>query len=344
MSLQSNRHSIRRRAALLSLVVGIGMLVGKWAAYWLTGSHAILSDALESVVHVAATAFALASIILAARPPDPKYPYGYGKIAYFSAGFEGGMIAIAALAILYEGVQGLIFGEELTRLDLGLILIGIASVVNLVLGAALVRWGKETESSILTADGLHVLTDAYTSFGVVAGVALVWLTGWNWLDSVIAIALGLNILWTGYGLVQESITGLMDRSDPNLLKKIVDAIELARKPGWLDIHELRAWQAGDRTFIDFHLVVPVEWTVEKLHDTNHEAEDILCSVLGSAQVIIHYDPASSGLATPEPWTVSLATRLTELGLDHDDVEVGNEDLSKDAKSTDWKTRDLVSLS
>ncbi len=325
MSLEQSRHNLRRKAALLSLAVGVGMLIGKWAAYWLTGSNAILSDALESVVHVAATTFALVSIIMAAKPADPKYPYGYGKIAYFSAGFEGGMIAVAALAILYEGVKGLIFEEELTRLDLGLALIGLASVVNLVLGAALVRWGKETSSTILMADGVHVLADAYTSFGVVAGVALVWLTGWNWLDSVIAIALGLNILWTGYGLVQESITGLMGRSDPDLLAKIVDALQSGRRPGWLDIHELRAWQSGDQTFIDFHLVVPIEWTVEKLHDTNHEAEEVLCAALGSAEVIIHYDPEREGLATPVAWTVGSATRLTSMGPHHDEIMIGNPD-------------------
>src|SRR5437764_4359999 len=139
MSHESQYFARRRAAALLSLAVGIVMLAGKWGAYWLTGSRAILSDALESVVHIAATSFAFASILLSARPPDPKYPYGYGKISYFSAGFEGGMIALAAVAILYEAVKGLILGEELKRLDAGLVLILAASLVNLALGLMLVR-------------------------------------------------------------------------------------------------------------------------------------------------------------------------------------------------------------
>src|SRR3954454_7507593 len=148
--------ALRRQAALLSLVVGVGMLGGKWAAYVMTGSHAILSDAMESVVHVAATAFALVSVVLSARPPDPKYPYGYGKITYFSAGFEGGLIALAALAIFYEAGQGLIRHEGLKSLDVGLVIIGAASVINLGLGLLLIRQGKRTNSLILDADGKHV--------------------------------------------------------------------------------------------------------------------------------------------------------------------------------------------
>lgn len=303
---------IRRRVALLSLGVGVVMLGGKWGAYLLTGSHAILSDALESVVHIAATAVAFASILLSARPPDPKYPYGYGKITYFSAGFEGGMIVVAALAILYEAVQGLLRPEPLQRLDVGLALIGAASLINLALGWFLVRQGRATRSLILEADGRHVLTDAYTSFGVVAGVALVWLTKWAWLDPAIAIAVGLNILWTGYHLVREGITGLMDRADLALLERIVAAMQSARRAGWADLHNLRAWQAGDRTFVDFHLVVPADWTVVQLHEANDHARDALRSALGdSTEVIIHFDPEHHARITPDPsvaWTATEAVR------------------------------------
>jgi cation diffusion facilitator family transporter len=312
--LNENHFARRRSAALLSLGVGVALLVGKWLAYWLTGSHAILSDAMESVVHIGATGFAFVSIVLNARPPDPKYPYGYGKITYVSAGFEGGMIAVAALAILYEALQGLILGTSLSRLDQGLAIILAASMVNLALGLFLVRQGKRTRSLILEADGRHVLTDSYTSFGVVAGVALVRLTGWDWIDGAVAILAALNILWTGYHLLSEAIFGLMDRADPALLDRIVSALQAARRPGWIDLHHLRAWQAGDRTFVDFHLVVPETWTVGQVHEANDRCLAALRAALGgTAELIVHFDPDPTprppGFDPRQPWSVESAVRI-----------------------------------
>ncbi|WP_435015929.1 cation diffusion facilitator family transporter [Tundrisphaera sp. TA3] len=302
--------SSRRWAALLSLGVGVLMLAGKWVAYLLTGSNAILSDALESVVHVAATAFAFASIVLNARPPDAAYPYGYGKISYFSAGFEGALIALAGAVIVYEAGDGLIHGAELTRLDAGMAIILAASVANLALGLYLLRAGKRSNSLILIADGHHVLADSYTSFGVVLGVGLVLATGLTWLDGVVALIVGVNILWTGYGLVREGFSGLMDRADPSLLDRIVSALQAGRQPGWIDIHLLRAWQAGDRTFVDFHLVVPEDWTVGLLHEANHACDDLLRAALGdAAEVNIHFDPDRPGAYDARrPWTVATAIR------------------------------------
>lgn len=306
-------HALRLRAALISLLIGVGMLGGKWAAYLMTGSHAILSDALESVVHVAAIAFALLSVVLSARPPDPKYPYGYGKIGYFSAGFEGGLIALAAMAIFYEAAQGLILHEPLRRLGAGFAIILAASVVNLVLGIWLIRVGRRSDSLILEADGKHVLADSYTSFGVVLGLGLVWLTGVRWLDPVVAILVGLNILRTGYELVRESVLGLMDRADPELLRRIVGELQGIRREGWVDVHHLRAWRSGDRTFVDFHLVVPADWTVVRLHEAHDLTREILRSALGGAtEVIIHFDPESPLRHRPrsaEPWSMSEAVRV-----------------------------------
>ncbi len=307
-------------AALISLGIGVLMLVGKWAAFVLTGSSAILSDALESIVHVVATAFAFLSILLIARPPDPKYPYGYGKIAYFSAGFEGGLIALASLAILYEAIKGLIFPKDLDHLGAGLALIFLASMVNLVLGLWLIRKGEKGQSLILEADGHHVLADAYTSFGVVAGVALVWLTGLRWLDPVVAIIVGLNILRTGYYLVREAVIGLMDRADPDLLEKIIKALQADRREGWIDVHHLRAWKAGDRTFVDFHLVVPRDWTVLRLHEAHDQARDTLRAALGDeTETIIHFDPDSPGAfpnAADVKWCLSEAVRVPHEDHEH----------------------------
>ena len=300
----------RRFAGMVSLGVGVLMLVGKWAAYGLTGSHAILSDALESVVHIAATSLALASLVVASRPPDPKYPYGYGKIGYFSAGFEGGLITVAAVAIFIEAGRGFLAPEPLRNLDAGFLLILAASLINLALGLWLIRRGKRTNSLILIADGRHVLTDSYTSFGVVAGVLLVRLTGWYALDPTIAVLVGLNILWTGFSLVREAFSGLMDRADPDLLARIVEALRTCRDPGWLDLHQLRAWQSGDRVHVDFHLVVPASWTVEQVHDSHDAARDLLQAALGPrTETIIHFDPSRPGGLETESWTLDSAVRV-----------------------------------
>ena len=311
MSREEDDRQKRRWAAWLSLIVGFGMLGGKWSAFLLTGSEAILSDALESVVHVAATAFALMSLILGSKPPDRKYPYGYGKIGYFSAGFEGGAIVLAALAILYEAVRGLIQGEELKKLGLGIILISAAAVINLALGLWLINRGKQTRSLVLVADGKHVLADSYTSFGVVAGVGLVLVTKWNWLDGVVAILVALNILKTGYELTRDAYTGLMDRADPELLEKIVAGMQEQRRTDWIDIHHLRAWRAGDRVFVDFHMVVPENWTVGRLHEAHDEARDLIqLAIDNDADVNIHFDaePADSPYENREPWTVEHAVQ------------------------------------
>lgn len=302
-----------RGGAVLSLVVGLALVAGKWGAYVLTGSHAILSDALESVVNVLAAGFALVCVLLSERPPDPKYPYGYGKIAYFSAGFEGGLIALAALAIFYESAQGFVRHEPLRRLDLGLSLVLASGLVSLALGRWLIGQGRRVGSLILEADGRHVQADAVTSLGVLVGVGLVRLTGWVWIDPAIALVVGLSLLGTGGRLAREAVTGLMGRADPELLTRIVTALEEARRPGWIDLHHLRAWQAGDRRFVDFHLVVPRTWTVVHLHEANDLCLEALRRALGEpTEIIIHFDPDRPELRDDlpgPPWTVATAVRI-----------------------------------
>ena len=199
-----------------------------------------------------------------------------------------------------------------------MLLIAAAAVINLVLGLYLIRLGKRTNSLILTADGLHVLADSWTSFGVLVGVGLVWITRLGWLDGLVAIGFGLNILWTGWGLVRESFTGLMDRADPQLLGRIVDALQAAREPGWLDLHQLRAWQAGDRVFVDFHLAVPHDWTVLQIHDANDRLHDVLRELLGDeTELIVHFDPDRPDFDPYRPWTVETCTRIPGILGDHD---------------------------
>jgi cation diffusion facilitator family transporter len=285
--------SLRKRAALISLLVGIAMLVIKMSAYLLTHSAAILSDALESVVHIAATTMAFYSVIVSARPPDDSHPYGHGKVEFFSAGMEGSLIAVAALVILYEAIRGMIAGRELASLDVGIYLTAFAALVNLLLGWYLVRQGNRTTSLTLIADGKHVLTDSYTSFGVIAGLALVTFTGIELFDPLVAIAVALNILVSGYNLVRISVGGLMDESDVETLTRLAEIVNRLRTPEWINLHHLRVMRSGQMHHIDFHLTIPYYWTVEQSHSFQQTIETSIRQALGlPVQILIHLDPCS----------------------------------------------------
>jgi cation diffusion facilitator family transporter len=286
---RTNQLSLRKKAAYISLFVGIGMLIVKVGAYLITGSVAIFSDAAESVVHIAATSMALFSIILSAKPADESHPYGHGNIEYFSAGFEGFLIVLAAGVIIYEAVSDLIAGPKLSSLSIGVLFIGAAGLINLALGLYLVRMGKRTDSLTLTADGKHVLTDAVTSIGVVAGIVLVILTDFTFFDPVVAIIVAVNIVFTGYKLVRESIGGLMMETDPALLQKLSDLLVSIKKDYWIDLHELRYWKSGDRTFIDFHLILPYYFTIEQSHKEEKRIDEELEKEFTDSQIKIHFD-------------------------------------------------------
>lgn len=289
---------LRKFSAYLSLGVGLLMLVMKMGAYLVTGSSAILSDALESVVHVVATAFALFSVILAARPPDPSHPYGHGKIEYFSAGFEGALIIIAAFAIIYEAAPALIKGPELRSLDVGAVVIAAAGLINLLLGIYLIRVGRRTHSLILEADGKHVLTDSFTSIGVLLGLLLVMATGWTPLDPLMAIAVALNIVVTGGRLIMQSVHGLMDAAEPESLEKVVGVLARQRRAGWIDLHRLRIIRSGDLQHVDLHLTVPRFWDVERGHDEQELLEAMIAGAFfGRAGVIVHLDPCVDACCT-----------------------------------------------
>lgn len=287
----SGQQKARLLAILASLVVGLGLMAGKFYAYFLTESAAILSDALESIVNVVAATFALVSIVLAAKSPDPSHPYGHGKIEYFSAGFEGALIILAALSIFYEALPRVLAPRPLPRLETGLLLVLGISLVNLALGLALVQVGRRTRSLALVADGKHILTDVYTSAGVLGGLALALWTGWYWLDGAAAILVALNILCTGVRLMKESSAGIMDASDPELLEEIAGILREHRKDLWIDVHRLRARRSGDWVFVDFHLILPRDLPLEDGHQEVKELERIFnAKYQGMADVLIHLDP------------------------------------------------------
>jgi cation diffusion facilitator family transporter len=308
---------------ILSFAIGLLMFVMKSGAFLITHSAAILSDAMESVVHVIATGFALYSVILAGRPADARHPYGYGKVEYFSAGVEGTLIVIAAIAICYEAIRDIINGPAVRSLEIGTWVIAAAGTINLLLGLYLVRTGKRTGSLTVVADGKHVLTDSYTSIGVCFGLALVWFTGIVLIDPIIAILVALNILFTGYHLVSESVRGLMNVTDPETLRRTVEAINRVRTEEMIDVHRLRAWSAGEARFIDFHLTLPHFLRIDEAHEIQHMVHDAISEEFGGhADVMVHLDACRESWcaccgrldcdsrshpgAPPEPFTVEQA--------------------------------------
>jgi len=282
---------IKLRAGLASLVVGLLLLAVKYAAYQLTGSAAVLSDALESIVNVVAAAFALGSLVFAGRPADRGHPYGHGKIEFFSAVFEGGLIAFAALAIIGYAIADLLRGPEVEAIEFGALLTFAAGLVNAVLGWYLIRTGRRTRSLVLVADGQHVLSDFWTSFGVVVALVLVRITGLAWLDPAVALVLGLNLARTGLGLVRHAAGGLLDEEDTALLTRMVEVFDETRSPGIIRIHRLRAIRAGRFTHVDAHVVLPEYWTIERAHEVTDAFERRVmdaCKIEG--EIVFHSDP------------------------------------------------------
>jgi cation diffusion facilitator family transporter len=273
------------------------LVAAKFYTYHLTHSSAVLSDALESIVNVVAAAFAVASIWMAAQPPDADHPYGHGKIEYFSAGFEGALIIFAAIGIFKSGISHLLMPQAISNLQAGLAILVIAAIINLLLGAVLIRVGRRTQSLTLIADGKHVLTDVYTSVGVVAGLVLVQWTGWLWLDGAIACLVGIHILFTGTRLLRQSFSALMDASDPQLLTELSQLLERHRHQAWIDIHQLRAWRSGNFVHIDLHLVLPRDYLLDDAHAHAKYLEKLIIAHFdGQASVLVHMDPCGTVLS------------------------------------------------
>jgi cation diffusion facilitator family transporter len=280
-----------RFAMRLSLAVGVVMLLAKSYAYFITGSAAILSDAAESIVHVAAVAFAAFSLWLSLRPADRSHTYGHDKISFFSAGVEGMLIVLAAVYILYEAISKWITGLELHNLGRGVLWVAGAALINLGLGLYLVRQGRRHRSLILVANGKHVLTDSWTSAGVIAGLVLVAQTGWLPFDPILAILVAANILWSGGKLVRESVRGLMDEGDPELHRQLIDLLDRETRRRGLQYHELRHRNSGVRVWIDLHLLFPADRPIERAHREATEIEAAIAEELPMpATVTTHLEP------------------------------------------------------
>ncbi len=278
------------RYAWLSIAAAISTILLKGVAWWLTGSVGLLSDAIESFVNLAGAVMALWMLTLAALPADDDHAHGHGKAEYFSSAFEGFLILLAAVSIGYTAIDRLLHPQPLEAVAAGLLVSVVASVINFATARTLMRVGRAHRSITLEADAHHLMTDVWTSVGVIGGVGLVWLTGWLWLDPAIALLVAANIVWTGWQLMQRSAAGLMDVSLPAEQIEQVEALLAGYRGQGLDFHALRTRQAGSRVFVTLHVLVPGTWTVQQGHDCSERIEADIRKALPHAHVTTHLEP------------------------------------------------------
>jgi len=296
----SNPSAVNRqfltRFAWLSIAAALLTLALKTAAYFITGSVGLLSDAVESIVNLIGGFMALAMLTVAARPADEDHAYGHSKAEYFSSGVEGGLILVAAISIAIAAVMRLITPKPLQEIGIGLAVSVVASLINLGVALLLLRVGRKHNSITLESNAHHLMTDVWTSVGVVAGVGLVALTKWNWLDPVVALLVAANIVWTGVRIVRRSIAGLMDISlSPEDIATVRKVLKTYEQTG-IQFHALRSRQAGARKFVSTHVLVPGDWTVQRGHELLDKIEADVCRALPDTVVFTHLesldDPAS----------------------------------------------------
>jgi cation diffusion facilitator family transporter len=279
------------RLQFLVLLSGIVLMAIKFVAHLITGSNAILSDALESIINVAAGFFALYSLWLSKQPKDENHPYGHGKIEFISAGFEGGMIVLAAIYILFEAVHSFINPTEVKQLDIGIYLVAFSGAVNFIMGILLVKAGKRNKAEAMVADGKHLMTDTYTSMGLVLGLVLVQYTHMLWLDGIIAMLMGCMILVTGYQLLRKSLAGLMDETDPEIIADLLIVLNQNRKTSWIDMHNLRVVKYGANYHMDAHITLPWYWSLEEAHEEVSAVDRLVADKFHKdIELFLHADP------------------------------------------------------
>jgi cation diffusion facilitator family transporter len=281
------------RYAWISVVAALATIALKTLAWYVTGSVGLLSDALESLINLVAALLAVSMLRLAAAPPDEAHPYGRYKAEYFASGIEGALIVFAAVSIAYAALPRLAAPQPISTPVLGIGLSVVASAINLAVALALLSAGRRLHSIALEADGHHLMSDVWTSAGVVAGVALVALSGWLILDPLIALAVAVYIVWTGFKLMRRSFAGLLDAAIPEAERAEIEKIfaEYRRRHG-IEFHALLTRQAGARRFVSFHLLVPDAWTVERAHQLSEEIEERIRSLVPNAITLTHIEPIS----------------------------------------------------
>jgi cation diffusion facilitator family transporter len=285
------------RFAWLSIAAALATIGLKTGAYLLTGSIGLLSDALESLVNLAAAVVALAALNVAARPPDDDHAYGHDKAEYFASGVEGALILVAAASIGYSAVERLLNPAPLEQVGLGVAISLVATAINAAVARVLLRAGRQYSSITLEADARHLLTDVWTSAGVILGVILVASTGLTWLDPIIALLVAANIIWSGIGLVGRSAQGLMDTALPAAERQAVQQVLDHYTQQGVEVHALRTRRSGARRFVSFHVLVPGGWSVRRGHTLLERIEGDIRAVIGNATVFTHLEP----LDDPVSW-------------------------------------------
>ncbi len=286
-----------RRFALLSLAAAIATIGLKTTAFVVTGSVGLLSDAIESLVNIAAALIALYALSVAARPADEEHAYGHTKAEYLASGFEGALILVAAVSIAVTAVARLLDPRPIESLGVGAVVALLATLINLAAARVLGEAGKRYDSITLEADAHHLMTDVWTSVGVVGGVAAAQLTGWHRLDPVIALGVAVSILWTGVTLVRRSMLGLLDTGLPEPLRAEITRVLDAHRDGGVEYHAVRTRQAGARRFVSFHILVPGDWSVQRGHDLLETIEEEIRAAIPRCTVFTHLEP----LEDPVSW-------------------------------------------
>lgn len=289
-----NRNSpLRQKVSALRtvLILGILVLLVKFSAYAFTGSNAILSDALESLINIAASGFALFSVIYGSRLKDSTHPYGHGKMETVAVGFEGAMILLTGIFIIIKSIISLATGSMIREVDLGIYITAFSALMLAGMSIMLKRKGEKLRSDVLLADGKHLQTDVFTSLALVAGLIVFKLTGFVWIDSALAIALALHIIFSGYSLLRKSLDDLMDKADPDLIEKIASVLEKERNSRWIDMHHLKAQKYGSSLHVDCHVTMPFYLSLEEVHDEIKNLEKTFNKHFGhKVEISVHTDP------------------------------------------------------
>ena len=270
--------------------ISILLFILKFIAWYLTHSVAILTDALESIVNVAAGLFGVYSLFVSGKPRDIDHPYGHGKVEFISAAVEGTMIAIAGIFIVYEAANNLSHPHVITQLDTGLILISVSAIINFITGSICVKTGNKNNSLALIASGRHLRSDSYTTAGIIGGLLLLYFTNINWIDSVVAMVFAVIIIITGIKIIRTSVAGIMDEADESLLVKVVDTLNKNRSVNWIDMHNLRIIKYGAILHMDCHLTVPWYFNVHEAHKEIDDLSMLVRKEYGeSVELFVHSD-------------------------------------------------------
>lgn len=286
-----NQSTTKINTMKLTLIVGFLLMALKFLAYYLTQSSAILTDAIESIVNVLAGSFALYSLYYAAKPKDEDHPYGHGKIEFLSTGVEGGMITLAGVAMTLKGISAFFNPHDLQNIDIGLGISLFSGIVNYLLARVLIKKGTTLHSSTMVADGKHLLTDTWSSVGLVVGLLVIYFTNLFWVDYVITIGLGIFIAITGFHLIKESIFNLLDKADYVKIEHLIAVLNTKRNPSWIDIHNLRVVKYGSVVHVDCHMTLPWYFTLEESHKEVDDLDKLATTEFShEIEFFIHADP------------------------------------------------------